>query len=214
MAVILVPFLFDISTVSENCGTCAFSAGLCSTVCVVYLLSGMLNRSSVHLWVTTAKRLIHSSMSVDCRLPPPPLTSTTVDKIWILVLPPLLLLILFPCWLHVSSTWPLLAIYYGNDGDRGEVAGMSRGKWKWGSEASLPSRNVQELFHQYQPLIELPPTILPHVTRQVRFFLTSTRLWLTIFCLETTSSHSFLSLFLYQWSTSTPTLRKPSCAKQ
>lgn len=135
------------------------------------------------------------SMSVDCRLPPPPLTSTTVDKIWILVLPPLSLLILFPCWLHVSSTWPLLAIYHGNDGDGGEVAGMSHGKWRWGSEASLPSRNVQELFPQYQPLIELPPTILPHVTRQVRFFLTLTRLWLTLFCLETTSSHSFLSLF-------------------
>ena len=35
VAVILVPFLCYTSTVNENCGPCALSAGLCSAVCVV-----------------------------------------------------------------------------------------------------------------------------------------------------------------------------------
>ena len=89
-----------------------------------------------------------SSVSVD-RMPPlppptptpplPPVTGDTLGKIfWILVLPPLPLLVLsLPCWSRVSDTWALPAINHGNRGDRGGVAGMSRGRSVWGSMAVI-----------------------------------------------------------------------------
>ena len=74
---------------------------LCWLCCTVYLKSGV--QCSVHLCATTAKRPNHSSVSVDCTLPPPPFTSATVNEIsWILALSPLPLPISF----HTDRTSP------------------------------------------------------------------------------------------------------------
>ena len=99
------------------------------------------------MMMITAKRRSHSSVTLYCTLPPPPHTSATVDKVCILdwSCPPLLS---FP--LPVFNTWALLANYHGNRGNRGEVAGMSRGKSGRGSVTALSSRNVQEPFRQCQ----------------------------------------------------------------
>ena len=84
---------------------------------------------------------------------------------------------------------------------------MSHGKSRWGSVAVLSSRNVLELFHQCQPSVQPPQTIflargltILAMRRQVPFLLTLTWLWVMLFCLKMTCSHSYLNLTLCWWS--------------
>ena len=120
---------------------------LCCLCCTVYLPSGLLTRCSALVCAPTVQPMLRS-VSVDRTpplppptptLPPLPVTGATLGKdFWKLVLPPLPLLALsLPCWSRVSDTWALPAINHGNRGDRGGVAGISRGRSVWGLMAVI-----------------------------------------------------------------------------
>ena len=150
---------------------------LCCLCCTVYLPSSLLTRCSALLCAPTVQPMF-SSVSVD-RMPPqpppnptPPLplvTGDTLGKIfWMLVLPPLPLLVLsLPCWSRVSDTWALPAINHRNRGDRGGVAGMSRGRSVWGSMAVI-DLSVHHPSTPFLPSLTFNTTLLTQTPPQLQ----------------------------------------------
>ena len=150
---------------------------LCCLCCTVYLPSSLLTRCSALLCAPTVQPMF-SSVSVDHMpplppptptLPLPPVTGDTLGKIfWILLLPPLPLLVLsLPCWSHISDTWALPAINHGNHGDWGGVAGMSRGRSVWGLMAVI-DLSIHHPLTPFLPSLTSNTTVLTQTPRQLQ----------------------------------------------